>query len=494
MKFPFAKGNKIITVLEMGDKWLKLVQAEISRRERKIIQALVKDISNISDDDLVKIVRDLFKEVKVDPEYFIISIQSHFVSIRNPEFPSTDTQEIRDMVELQIGKQTPYSINEIVKDYQVVYTSPDGYSRLMLVIVHRDIINKYSRIIERVGLKGDRVALSSDGILNWCQIAHTDTKFKDTPFLLIDVDYLTSNLIVILNNKIIFNRTISFGFSQSLQDIDKWQKEFIEEVNRSIYAYHNEMVNKDIGKVIISGSERLTAKLNDNFLRDKFNLPVQILSQFKNISVTKEIVDLYGGNIKDLSISSLMGFALKYEKKGIDLIPHEVKIERAMKKKARELYLLGILLAFILIAISSVFLEKIYNKERYLTQLKAEISSIGDKASELKSMMERMKLIDARSSAYGSVLNVIYETYKIVSPDIHLISISFDGKYSVNLRGSSTEMSEVFKFVNELERSEYFESVKTKYVSKNRVEGQDISDFEIICPLNNAIQRTLREY
>ncbi len=494
MNLPFVKYKNIVTVLEIDDNWLKLAQAQILQGKQKVSRTLVTKIDKIAEEELIKIIRDLAKEYKIDPNYFIISIPSHFASIRNPEFPSLDLGEIKDMVELQIGKQTPYSINEIVYDYQRVYMSPDGYSRLILAIVRRDIIDRHIRVIEKAGLKAEGIVLSSEGMLKWSQFAHVDAKSKTTPFLLVDIDYSVSSLIVVLNNKMIFNRSISLGLSQFIQDTDKWHGEFIEEINRAIYAYNNEMVNKEISKIVISGSERVTARLNDNLLRDAFNLPVDIIAQFKDIPATKEVLSLYGGKIKDVSLSSLIGLSLKYEKKGISLIPQEIRIERSMKKRAKELYLLGILLAFTLVSISGIFLEKFYNKEHYLNQLKVKIASIQDRAGKLKVMAQRINLIDSRAGANGSVLNIIYEIYRVISPEVHLLSMSFDGKYSIDIRGSSTEMSDVFKFVNELEKSEYFENVKTKYVSKNKVEGQEIADFEIICPFNRTIQRTLRDY
>jgi len=279
-----------------------------------------------------------------------------------------------------------------------------------------------------------------------------------------------------------------------MEDIDKWHKDFIEEVNRSFYAYQNEMINKEITRIIISGSERLTAKLNDNLLKDSFKLPVEIAGQFKNIYITKEALDLYGGDLKDVSLSSLIGFAFIYNKDSISLLPQEIKMERSMKKRAKGLYFLGILLAFILIVISGIFLEKIYNKESYLNKLKKKVSSIKDRADELEKMMKKIQITKARSDARASVLNMFYEIYRVISPEIYLSSVSFDGKYSITLRGSSKVMAEVFKFVNELEKSDYFDNVKTKYVSKNLVEGQEVVEFEITCPLSLALQRTLREY
>ncbi len=494
MKLPFTGKDKIITVLEMDENFLKMVQLRPSPREKKIFRSVVKKINGISENELIKMITGLSKQFKIDPDHLIISMPTQFATIRNPEFPSLDSEEIKDMVELQIGKQTPYSTNEIVSDYQIVYTSPDGYSRVMLVIVHIDIVNRYFRVLEKAGLKPARIGLSSEGTLNWCRLSYQEKKVEDEPYLLVDVDNTESNFIAILNNKIIFDRNISLGFSQSVEDMDKWQKELIEEINRSIYAYQNEMVNKDISKIVIGGSERVTAKLNDNLLRESFNLPVEITPQFKNIPVTKEALDLYGGDLKDISLSSLIGLAFIYGKEHINLLPHEIKLERTMKKRAKDLYLLGILLALILIATSSVFLEKFYSRERYLTQLKNKIASIKGEADDLGLMKEKMEIVKSRSDAKGSVLNILYEAYNVISPDMYLLSVSFDGKHILTLRGSSSVMSEVFKFVNELEKSEYFENVKTKYVSKNIVKGEETAEFEIICPLSAALQRLLREY
>jgi len=494
VKLSFAGKNKIITVLEIDENFLKMVQVRPSPREKKIFRSVVKKISGVSENELIKMITGLSKQFKIDPDHLIISIPTQFATIRNPEFPSLDSEEIRDMVELQIGKQTPYSTNEIVSDYQIVYTSPDGYSRVMLVIVHIDIVNRYFRILEKSGLKPARIGLSCEGMLNWCRLSYQDKKVEDEPHLLVDIDYTGSNFMVILNNKIIFDRNISLGFSQSVEDMEKWQKELIEEINRSIYAYQNEMVNKDISKIVIGGSERITTKLNDNLLRESFNLPVEILPQFKNIPITKDALDLYGGALKDLSLSSLIGLAFICGKEHINLLPHEIKLERTMKKRAKDLYLLGILLALFLIATSSVFLEKLYSREHYLTQLKEKISSIKDEADDIGLMKEKMKIIIARSDAKGSVLNILYEAYNVISPDMHLLFVNFDGRSILTLRGSSSVMSEVFRFVNELEKSEYFENVKTKYVSKNIVDDKETAEFEIICPLSAALQRLLREY
>jgi len=85
MKF-FRRKRKTITVLEMDNHWLKIVQAGLSvSREKKIIRIVIKEISSLSDDAVTKIIGDLSRELKIDSRFLIISIPRHLTTIRNIE-------------------------------------------------------------------------------------------------------------------------------------------------------------------------------------------------------------------------------------------------------------------------------------------------------------------------------------------------------------------------------------------------------------------------
>ncbi|MFA7294685.1 MAG: PilN domain-containing protein, partial [Candidatus Omnitrophota bacterium] len=152
-------------------------------------------------------------------------------------------------------------------------------------------------------------------------------------------------------------------------------------------------------------------------------------------------------------------------------------------EKGKDLYLMGILLVFILVAVSGVFLGRMYNKERYLGQLKQRLTEIQDKTKELNSMVRGIETIKDRVYTRGMSLNLLYEVHKAITPEMHLVSMSFDGKETLTLRGQSNEMSEVFSFVSKLEESSYFQNVKTKYATKRKEGDKEITDFEISCPL-----------
>lgn len=481
-----AKPKKIITALEIDTRWLRIIQVEYSKREKRVSAIIAKDVRSLSDDALSKIITDLSGKLKINSPHLITSIARALATTRNLEFPSTNPSEIKDMIELQIGKQTPYPSDEIIKDYQILDSNVSGYSRVLLVIVHRDIVQRYFKILKTAGLRVERVGFSSEGLLNWSRLFHVQKADTNRPYILIETDYDKSDFEIILNNKLIFSRSISLGFSQSQEAGELWQAKFIEEVNHSIYAYQNEAMDGEIDKIIISSPKMIGESLKKDVLEERFDLPVEIIDQFKNIPATKEALDSYNDSAqKDLSFSGLLGLAFTFGDQKIDLIPQELQIEKSVRERGKDLYFMGIFLVFILIAASGIFLGRMYNKERYSGQLKNQLRQIQAKTQKLNNMMGVIEKARARIRTRSTSLNLIYEAHRLISPEIHLVSLSFNGKDSLVLRGTSNVMSEVFDFVNRLEESEYFQNVKTKYATKHKVEDKELTDFEIFCPLED---------
>ena len=480
----FKKQEQVLTVFQIDSNWLRLIQVKSLKREKKISMIKAVEIISLSDEEISSKVTELAFELKINSRYLILSIPRHLTTTRNLDLPSANPLEIKEMIELQIGKQTPYSSDEVIKDYQILGSNADGYSKVLLVIVHRDIVDRFFKILDAAGLKVQKVSFGSEGLLNWKNLVYREKLPAEKAQILIEVDYDTSDFEVVLNDKLVFGRSISLGFSQFPGQLEIWQKKFIEEVNHSIYAYQNEIMGKEIDKIIISRPRLVGDSLDKAVLEKEFGLSVEIIDQFKDVPLTEEGANSYNNLIRtDLSFVGLVGLGLPSGEHKIDLVPQEHQIGKAVKEKGKDLYLMGMLLVFILVAVSGVFLGRMYNKERYMGQLKQRLVEIQNKTKELNSMVRGIETIKDRVYTRGESLNLIYEVHKVIPPGIHLVSMSFDGKENLTLRGESNEMSEVFDFVTKLEESDYFQNVKSKYATKRKVEDKEMTDFEISCPL-----------
>jgi len=488
------KQERVVTVIQIDNSCLRLIQVKQIKREKKISMIKAIEIGSLSEEKLAFKISDLIAGLKIDSRYLILSIPRHLTTTRNLDLPSANPLEIKDMIELQIGKQTPYASDEVIKDYQILSSNVDGYSKVLLVIVHRDIVNKYFKILDTAGLKVQKAGFSSEGLLKWRSLVYKEKLTPNKAHILIEVDYDSSDFEVVLDDKLIFGRSISLGFSQMPGQQEVWQKKFIDEINHSIYAYQNEVTGKEIDRIIMSRPRLIGDSLDKAVLEKGCGMPVEVIDQFEDVQLTTEGVESYNRLIRtDLSFSGMVGLGLTFGEHKIDLMPQEHQIGKAVKEKGKDLYIMGTLLAFILVAVSGVFLGRMYNKERYLGQLKQRLGEVQNKTKELNAMVRGIETIRDRVYTRGLSLNLLYEVHRAISPEIYLVSMSFDGKEILTIRGQSNEMSEVFSFVNKLEESGYFRNVKSKYATKRKVEDKEITDFEINCPLEEKY-RVMEKY
>ena len=66
------KSKKIITTMEIGKNWLRIIQAEQIKREKRIFRIIIKDISTLQDEAISKMLKDLSKQLGIDPRYLIL--------------------------------------------------------------------------------------------------------------------------------------------------------------------------------------------------------------------------------------------------------------------------------------------------------------------------------------------------------------------------------------------------------------------------------------
>ena len=72
-------------------------------------------------------------------------------------FPSQKQDEIRSMIDLQVGSRIPYSREEVEIDFQILSKTADGYSKVAVVIIPQEIAMRYWKIFSdaKIPVHGD---------------------------------------------------------------------------------------------------------------------------------------------------------------------------------------------------------------------------------------------------------------------------------------------------------------------------------------------------
>jgi len=464
--------KKTTALMETGKTYLKLALVEDNFDKNRIITKLVKQDS-AGNEAIARILeRESFDDL-------VIVLPRNQVTVRNLELPTTDPQEIKDIISIQAGKQTPFSKDEIVSDFQTIGLSRSHYTKVLLAIVQKSVINNYLNNFAGKKEIIQKVVLDSECFDNW--YSSIQYKIGDETFAILDFSSDFSDFCVLSKGKLLFTKLLPLG----IRNLSKkgWQEAFFEEIKLLFNTYRKENIGPAFNKVIFTD-----ATPNENLkdiLTKQFSL--EVLSPFEDIesivisSEAKTILD--EEKKKGVSFFKLIGLALNPDRSFMDFLPQGLKQARQKRIKRKKLMLTGILILLVFILGGGIFLERIYTKALLLKRLNTQLIKLEEETTELKKEDLKIKLIKSRIDTKNSAIEVLREIHKVTPQEIYLAAIGFDESKQVSLRGSSVSMSEVFKFVKTLKKLPIFKDVKTKYITKRKLKGKDLTDFEITCPL-----------
>ncbi|MFA5143629.1 MAG: pilus assembly protein PilM [Candidatus Omnitrophota bacterium] len=495
-KLPFGKIKigklslrKSVVVVEIGNDWLKIAECVPSSSGGEITKLALQKLSQVKDDIPVAIGK-IFKDLSLNGQSVILCIPRHLITVRVLELPSTDAKEISDMINLQVGRQTPYSKEEIVSAHKILYSNREGYTKVTLAIAQRNIIDVRIEALKNAGVSVGKVSVSSEGVYDWFTLSYmpdipaAKANVSETVAFL-DVDSNYSDFIAIRGGKMVFTKNIFLGANHLAEASESWRDKLVEELERCFKRYYIEEKNTRITKLYLSGAARNMEDV-DIILTNKLDIAVEKSDTFRNIRIKDAVRRAREQDMKLVSITALIGMAIKGADLSLDLTPAEQRILKLMERKRKELTMMGVLFAFLVMALSFLLVISFYYKNTYLAQLKKRAVEASGESEEVARMRMTIDLVKRSLDTRNSSLNILREIYKVVPAEIALNSIDIDENKQLVLKGRGFTMSDVFKFVKKLEESQLFASVKASYTRSRRERENDKDmeyvEFEIVCP------------
>ena len=474
--------QKYTTVIEITSQWLKLLAVKPSLKGPEIVDLTLKPVGSISTEGLAGEFSAVVKGLKFIPSPLIVSFPRNLVTMRNLHLPSADPKEIGGMIDLHMARQVPYPRDEIVGGYQVLGVDDLGYTKVMLAIAHREALRRIFGVLNNVNIFPERVELSSEGVLSWFLFSQKAKLEAGQLYLLLDIDSNFTDFMIVDRENLLFSRNIGSGAEQILIEEIRRIK-FIPEIKQSLVIFQSEEMNKKPAKIFISGITANIAGLAA-LLEAEFNIKTEVVKPPENIA---------GRIPKNVSISALLGLALEIPRKRITFILPEIQVRRSLEERSREIIALGSLLMFIFIVTGLVFLAKTYNRTGYKKLLTDKYEDVGGDVEKLEEMSKKSKIIKERLETRAYAINCLYQINKLMPAEIVLKTLTFEADDKITLRGQAQAMSDVYKFNSTLEKSGYFKDIQIKFQTRKRIAERDISEFEIVCPIQMKTQLTERK-
>jgi len=481
--FPHIGIRDVVCISLSGDN-LKLAYAKISPTRKEIVDLVSYEIQGLSDEEITKSIQSSLNSLKLVSPEMIIIVPPHTTIAKNIEIPSLDEQEIREIVDLQAGRHTPYSREEIIIDYINIGAYRENYTKILLIIVTLNVIRRQIDILEKTNLKIEKVYFSPELIACACSSVLKLGK-EGTVKTIIHIDASFTDFITVTKGGVIFVRSIPIGRQHLLNEQERYQMRFVEEVKKSLETYQAEDIGPLPEEIILTGSAKDAEELKD-LLNQMLFIPVKFFSYLEHVPMASQELkkSLSAGQDSFLDVIAPL---INPDHVQINLIPEEVKLRKKFEEKSRDLVTSGICVMIILAMLCFSLISSIFFKSSYLTRLSEKYEPVIEVSKRLENDFSQMRAIKNVLKNRNVALDVLAELYNLIPSDIQLSGIKFtlQGKFSIE--GNSRTMGTVFSFIGDMEESEFFKKVESRRTTKRRVDDQEIVDFEIICTLEDRI-------
>jgi Tfp pilus assembly protein PilN len=476
-----------LVAVEFSAQSIKIAYVKTFPKTPELTKVFYKDISGLSDMDIWHALRSCISELPVKNAKIISVIPSDLVISKNIEIPSVNPKEIKEIINLQAGRHTPYSREEVIVDYLEIGTYKRSYTKIILLILTRYNLKRQLEILEESGLTPERVLLAAEGISHF--LPHLLTaEAHDSVLCVAHLDSVTTDFIILFKRKMLFIRSLPIGARDLKSDKEKSQLRFIAELRKSLEAYQGENIEKAPNLFICTGSTDVLKDMETD-LNNALHMPVRIVSYFSALSVTPEVLRQVS-LIKEVSFFDTIAPLLSQDEVKIDLIPDELKLKRSIEERGSDLIKTGIFIMTIFVLLIFILITKIYFKGLYLKELTQKFQTLHREAKDLERDSTQVAIIKNYLLSRGHSLEVIAELYTLMPLNLRLSDIRYDAQGDkFSLSGSAETMSVVFSFVDSMEKSGLFKDVKTKYTSKRKDGVNDIADFEI----NSSFEREVEK-
>ena len=125
------------------------------------------------------------------------------------KLPTTDPQELAQMVALASKAQLPFAPEQAVSDFHIVDQQGAG-STVQLTAYHRDQVTQHLDLLRQARCAPHVIIPSTWGLLGWYQRLAKTQSIRE-PVLVINVDVDRTDLALIRHDRLLFSRSLDQG-------------------------------------------------------------------------------------------------------------------------------------------------------------------------------------------------------------------------------------------------------------------------------------------
>lgn len=470
------KKSHCISV-EITDTHVKVLRAKKSGSGVVVTACVIRAIRDYTDDELVRILSETLPPRDVASSDLFVVIPRRLAIVRQMRVPSHNDREIHKMIGLQLVTQIPYTLGDIVYDYELIEKESTGYARVLVVVVHKeDVGHRFLKLFAQARLTPEKFVLSSLGLLGWLNYQEQKKQVVGKePQLLISIDAAHAELCFCHDRKLLFARSVPYGAKDLGADA---MADFFDQIKLSFKNYRQENMGPEVSRILVLSTRPEAADLKERLERD-LKVSVSMFSSLENVLSQKTLDTETLKKEAGVSLGVCFGTVASDVSRQMNLIPAEVQTGKELKRKRTQKVQFALLLLLALVLGIVILGMQLYEKIVYLKRIDDKIATLGPQVEEARRKIDLIKSFRNEFEGRILVADMVRAIEALMPRDVSVRSISWDEHKRLAISGYAETSGSVNSFQTNLVRSPVFQDVSLEYATKRRIFNMDVTDFKI---------------
>ncbi|GEM_PF-6541802 len=466
---------------------MMLVNGRTSKERVRFLK--VKFLSSEKDDEMLMFLREFISDTKVPTgTHVTISIPQNVVHLKLQRYPGQDPEELQKMIAYRIQEDIPLPVQQIVYDYKVVEQEADGYSRVIVALARESDIQRYIELCQQVGLIVDAVRVNIEMIFqSFIHFFAISATLPDACFILVDVDFSATNVLVVHHGEMRFCRSVSKGVATLIDQVqeaerssmfESWIDDLSENIEQTIAIAKNETELMDISSVVVTGwlprKEILIEKLCNNL-----NMQVEWfdpLIPLKHFSQTGDDAIFHHW----FSISALLGMVQARHQDSMDLRPVESRQQGKKQAQIRQIVYSALLFLYIVGVLIGGLTFARNQRQAVILHLQAALNELKPRMALVKKKQYVEKVLKKQLGGEDLAATLMAKLMENLPPRVRINSLTFIRGEQFLLRGKASNMSDVFILSEKLSKQpEFREAVISNADRRMKAMSSETIEFEM---------------
>ena len=478
--------KEISTVIEITDAHFKILQSKLLRSKKIISSCDVRAVHDHTDNEISKIITETILSKTIRPDDTILILPRRHAILKQMRLPAQNDAEIKKMAGLQLVNKIPFSVEDVIYDYHIIEREVSGYIKILVIIIHREVVEKYLKLFNNIGVNLSRFTLSSLGLLGWVEFQQERKMKFSQPMMLVNIDHAHTEICFIHQKVLLFSRSVNYGARDMGSD---HMIGLVSQLELSLGSYKKDALGPDIEKIIVLTSLNDLAVIRDK-IEKELKMVTEVFTSFENVLSDKK---LNLNSLKDqMGLSMSVGIGTLFTDKNnlVNLAPPEIYDSKITSLRKRKWIQGAALVLLTFLGIVGYFGYQIYEISKELTAIEDQVNETKIRVKAAQGRIDFVKYFNEAFSDRVLIPELMAELVSLTPKEISFRSVSLNEKGQFEIQGYAQTSASVNDFQSKLVRSKTFQAVNLEFATKRRIFNMEVTDFKIVSQLKQEKDNT----